>query len=500
MVEAEEFIGLLAHTRGDFAGKQFLLEPWQREYFNKLLYTLNPDGTRQYRRSLLALPRKNGKTQMCAALALMMGFCDDEGAEVIMCAGDRAQAGLMFDASRQLLESCPGLVERSKIYRNSIVIPSTNSVIKAISSEAGTKHGFNASCYLVDEFHVFKDRELVDVLETSTGSRKQPLGIYVTTAGTNKNSPCHKEWERAIKVRDGLIEDKTFLPCIFAADPDDDIFIEETWKKANPNYGVTLKKDYFEQMAARAKESPSDEVVFRTLHLNQWCSSSSKWLRHGVFEANMKPLRPTGDRPCYIGVDLASTFDTTAVVCLWTDEDGTYDVHAQFFIPEENAEKRSKEDRVPYLQWAKEGYVTLTGGDITDYDVVRDYILSVCEKNAVKGVAIDRWNAVHLTTQLSLEGVPVKPFGQGFASMTSPTNLLSTVLHQERMRAGDNPLLALQMSNVEVKVDDAGNCKPSKKHSTSTSRIDGAVSLIMALGLASSEADGPEIDPEIILI
>ena len=143
LVNIEEFIGLLAHTRGDFAGKQFLLEPWQRDYLNDLLYTKNPDGTRQYRRSLLALPRKNGKTQMCAALTLYMGFCDDEGAEVIMCAGDRQQAGLMFDASRQLLESCPGLASRAKIYRNSIVIPATNSVIKAISSEAGTKHGFN---------------------------------------------------------------------------------------------------------------------------------------------------------------------------------------------------------------------------------------------------------------------------------------------------------------------------------------------------------------------
>lgn len=500
LVNIEEFIGLLAHTRGDFAGKQFLLEPWQRDYLNDLLYTKNPDGTRQYRRSLLALPRKNGKTQMCAALALYMGFCDDEGAEVIMCAGDRQQAGLMFDASRQLLESCPGLASRAKIYRNSIVIPATNSVIKAISSEAGTKHGFNCSCVLVDEYHVFKDRELVDVLETSTGSRKQPLVVYVTTAGTDKQGPCYKDWERAIKVRDGVLDDPTFLPCIFAAEPQADIFSEETWKVANPNYDITLKPSYFEQMSARARESPADEIVFRTLHLNQWTSSSSKWLRHGVFEANMTPLRPAGDRPCYLGVDLASTFDTTAVAAVWPDDDGTYDVHVQFFIPEENAEKRAKEDRVPYPQWAKEGYVKLTGGDITDYDIVRDYILSFCEQNAVKGVAIDRWNAVHLTTQLTMEGIDVRPFGQGYASMTSPTKLLETVLHQQRMRAGDNPLLALQMSNVEVKVDEAGNIKMSKKHSTSTSRIDGPVALVMALGLAAAEADGPEIDPEIILL
>ena len=500
MVDIEEFIGLLAHTRGDFAGKQFLLEPWQRDYLRKLLYTHNDDGTRQYRRSLLALPRKNGKTQMCAALALYMGFCDDQGAEVVMAAGDRSQAGLMFDAARQLLESAPSLAARAKIYRNSITIPETNSVIKAISSEAGTKHGFNCSCVLIDEYHVFHDRELVDVLETSTGARKAPLIVYVTTAGTDRNSPCYKDWERAIKVRDGVLDDPTFLSCIYAADPEDDPFCVETAKKANPNFGITLKPDYFDQMIARAKESPTDEIVYRTLHLNQWTSSSSKWLRHGVYEENMVPLRPTSDRPCYLGIDLSSNMDTTAVAAVWPDDDNTYDVHVQFFIPEENAEKRSKEDRVPYLAWAKDGYVTLTEGDITDYDVVRDYILSFCDKNAVKGVAIDRWNAVHLTTQLTMENIDVRPWGQGFASMSSPCKLLEAVLHQKRMRAGINPLLALQMSNVEVKVDEAGNIKMSKKNSNSTSRIDGPVALVMALGLAASEADGPEINPEIILL
>ena len=132
----------MAHTRGDFAGKQFILEPWQSEYFRKLLGTFREDGLRQYTRSLLALPRKNGKTQMAAALGAFMGFCDDEGAEVIMAAGSRSQAGLMFDACKQLLESCPALAKRAKIYRSSIVIPERNAVIKAISSEAGTKHGF----------------------------------------------------------------------------------------------------------------------------------------------------------------------------------------------------------------------------------------------------------------------------------------------------------------------------------------------------------------------
>lgn len=500
MVDVEQFIGLLSHTRGDFAGKPFTLEPWQSEYLRKLLYTKRPDGLRKYRRSLLAIPRKNGKTQLAAALSLMMAFCDDNGAEVIVAAGDRNQASILHDAAKQLLESCPSLARRAKIYRNSIVVPERNAVIKTISSEAGTKHGFNPSCILIDEYHVFPNRELVDVLETGQGSRSQPLTLYITTAGTDKDGPCYKDWERATKVRDGIIDDPTFLPCIFAAEPEDDPFLEETWIKANPNYGITIKPDYFHQMSARAKESPADEAVFRTLHLNQWQSSVQRWLRHGAWDANNQPLRPAGDRPCYVGVDLASTFDTTAVVAVWPDEDGTYDIHAQFFIPEENASKRAKEDRVPYPAWAKAGYVTMTSGDITDYDEVRDYILSFCEVNAVKGVAIDRWNAVHLTTQLVGEGIDVRPFGQGFASMSAPTKLLETLILSKRLRHGGNQALAWQMSNVQVKVDDAGNVKPTKRNSHATGRIDGAVALIMALGIASAESSGPEFSPEIVVI
>lgn len=498
-VDIRRFIPLLKHTRGDFAGRNFLLEAWQDAYLNDLFNTKNPDGTRQYRTSLLALPRKNGKSQIAAAIGLYMAFCDDEGAEVIVAAGDRSQASILHDAAKQLLESCPALARKAKVYRNSIVIPSRNAKMLCISSEAGTKHGYNPSCALIDEYHVFPDRELVDVLETGMGARSQPLTIYITTAGTDMQGPCYKDWKRAEKIRDGALEDRTFLPCIFSADPADDPFIEETWKKANPNYGVTLKPEYFHQFSARAQQSPSDETVFRTLHLNQWMSSTTKWLKAGAFENCSQSPRPGGERMCYCGIDLASTFDTTAFVAIWPEDDGTYDVYAHFFIPEENAAKRAKEDRVPYLEWAKDGFVTLTEGDVTDYDVVRDHVLAFCEKNAVRGVAIDRYNATHLTTQLDNQGVVMKPFGQGFVSMNAPTKLLETLVIQGRLRHGGNPVLQWQASNVQVKTDDAGNVKPTKKNSSSTGRIDGMVALIMALGIASGEARTEPDEPMLMV-
>jgi len=498
VVDIRDFIGLLKHSRGDFAGMPFVLQPWQDQYLDRLFNTKRPDGLRQYRTSLLAISRKNGKSAMAAAIGLYMLCCDDVGAEVIVAAGDRSQAALLHTAAKQFVESS-ALSKRCKVYRNSIVLPERNSSMICISSEAGTKHGYNPSCCLIDEYHVFPDRELVDVLETGMGARSQPLTIYITTAGTDKLGPCYKDWERAEKIRDGVLKDDTFLPCIYAAPPEADPFVEETWRIANPNYGITLKPDYFHQMATRAKQSASEEVVFRTLHLNQWQSTTTRWLRHGAFEANAGPLRPTEGRFAYCGIDLASVQDTTAFVAVWPDEDGTFDIHAHVFIPEERAEEASKTDRVPYLQWAKEGFATLTEGDICDYDAVRDYVLSFCEKNKVRAVAIDRYNATHLTTQLTAEGIDVKPFGQGFLSMSSPSKLLETLTIGKKLRHAGNPVLTWQMSNVQIKVDDAGNIKPSKKHSASTARIDAAVALIMALGIASAEKHGPEDEPQLLV-
>ena len=500
-----QFCAMLRHSKGDFAGMPFELMPWQQDFFDKLLFTLKPDGLRQYRRAFLALPRKSGKSQMCAALGLFCLFMDNEpGSEIVVAAGDRSQASILHTAAKHLLESCPSLLRRARVYRNSIVVESTKSTMITVSSESATKHGLNPSVVLIDEFHVFKDRELVDVLETGMGARSQPLTIYITTAGTDMMGPCYKDWQRAIKVRDGVLEDASFLPCIYAADPEDDPFVEETWKKANPNYGITTKPEYFRQFAQKAKDSPADEIVFRTLHLNQWQKSETKWIRHGAWDANNGPLRETAGRPCWCGVDLASTFDTTAFVAVWpmAEPDGTltYDVHAKFFIPEENAQKRSKEDRVPYQAWAEAGYVKLTEGDVTCYDTVRDYILSFCEKNDVRAVAIDRWNAVHLTTQLVGEGIDVKPFGQGFASMSSPSKLLETAVIGKRIRHAGNPTLAWQMSNVQIKIDDAANIKPTKKHTHSTARIDGVVALIMALGLASGENHGTTDEPTLMVL
>ena len=502
-LDIRDFARFLKHTESPFTGQPFVPQPWQDEYLDKLFNTRRDDGRRQYQRSLLALPRKSGKTAMCAVIGAYEGFFGEAGGQILIAAGDRKQASLLFTACSRYIESCPGLLKRCKIYKNSIVIPHKKSTIQFLSSEHKGKHGFNPSVCIVDEFHVQPNRDLIDVLESGMGARAEPLVLYVTTAGMDRVGPCYEEWQRALRIQEGTLNDPTFLPCIYAAPDDADPFDEEMWKVASPNYGVTVRKEFMEREASLAKESVSQEIKFRTLYLNQWVSNgANRFFRTGLWEKCDGEIRPASDRPCYCGVDLSSTQDTTAFVAVWPgydehgDEDGTYDIFAHLFLPEANADR----DEAPYRQWAKDGSVTLTEGDITDYDAVRNYILSFCEENAVRGVAIDRWNATHLTTQLVAEGIEVKPFGQGYASMSAPTKLLETLVIGGKLRHGGNPALALQMSHLQVRTDDAGNIKPTKAHSHSTARIDSAVALIMALGLASAEARGPEEDPQLLVL
>jgi len=301
-----DFCSLLCHARGDFAGKPFHLEDWQAEYFDDLLGTKGEDGKRRYRRTFVALPRKSGKSAMLAALGLYMLLVDGEqGAEIIVAAGDRNQAALLHTAAKHFLESCPALARKCQVFRNSIVVEETKSTFMTVSSDAGLKHGLNPSVVLIDEYHVFRDSELVDVLETGMGARSQPLLAFITTAGNTIGGPCHRLWERARSIKEGTLVDPTFLPLIYEAEPDSDPFDIETAKACNPNYGITTKPEYFENWIARAKESPIDEVTYKTLHLNLWCTGADRWLKHGAYAACMKPLSPDHDTmPAYIGVDL----------------------------------------------------------------------------------------------------------------------------------------------------------------------------------------------------
>ena len=492
---AVEFIQTyMAHVKGEWAGRQFKLEPWQRETVTKLFGWKRPDGSRKYRKLFCFVPRKNGKTTFGAALALYCLLADREpGAEVYSVAADRDQAAIMFDVAKGMVEQSGALERRCEIYRRAIVVPSTGSAYHVLSADAPTKHGKNSSAVLFDELHAQPNRELYDVMKTSQGSRRQPLFLMFTTAGYDRQSVCWEEYEYACKVRDGVIVDETYLPVIYEAKIDDDWTDPKVWARANPNLGVSVKPEFLADECRRAQESPAYQNTFRRLYLDQWTEQAERWLDMDVWDRNAGPIEWQGyiDRICFGGLDLASTSDIAALALVFSDEDGGFSCKWRLWVPEETMVRRAKKDRIQYDVWAREGFLTITDGNTTDYDVIREEIKQIATDFRLTELAYDRWNATQIVTQLQEDGATMVPFGQGYQSMAAPTKELEKLLRGGMFRHGNNPVLRWMASNIAVKQDPAGNMKPAKDKSAD--KIDGLVAAIMALGRAIVNPGGGSI-------
>jgi len=487
------FETVLTHAKGELGGKPFRLEQWQKTYVRNLFAEVN--GVRKVRTSLLALPRKNGKSSLCAGIALKLLLENEPGVEIYSCAASRDQARLVFDMAKVAVEQSPVLSRHLKVYRNAIVREATHGTYKALSAEAGIQHGLSAHGVIFDELHV-STREMWDVMISSQGARRQPITVALTTAGSDRKSVCWEVWKYAEQVASGAVVDETFLPAIYAAPVEADWKDEKVWAAANPNLGVSIRLDFLRTECARAVEMPTYENTFRQLYLNQWTEQDTRWLRmdHWAQGKQLCPV-PLEGRECWVGLDLATTFDTTALVLLFPLDDGRYWVEPVFWIPEQNATQRERRDHVPYLTWARNGQLRMTQGNVTDYDQVRADINELAKKYQIRGLAIDRWNATQLSGQLQGDGVNVVGFGQGYASMSSPSKQLEALVVGGKL-LHNSDVLTWQAGNVAIQQDSAaGNIKPSK--SRSHERIDGIVSLVMALGIHATAVKTPEINWDI---
>ena len=485
------------HIKGEKGGKPFLLEPFQKKIIRDLFGWKHKDtGLRRFRTAYICLPRKNGKSTLVSAIALYMLIADGEkSAECIIAAGDRQQAGIIFDVASDMCRIDPKLAEHTKVYKSSIMHEKSLSSLKAISSEASTKFGYNCSFIAVDEYFIQKDTALVDALTTSVAARTQPLTIFITTAGYDKESPCYKTQQYGEKVEEGIIKDDTFYNCVFKAPDDMDFMSEEAWRLANPalESGV-VKIDYLRNEAAKADKVVSYENTFRMLHLNQWVSNESKWLSDKQWNAcDISPARLEDFRgqPCYAGLDLASVRDLSAFVLIFPEDD-RYTVIPIFFAPKDTAFVRSRRDGVDYIGWAKEGYMELTDGDVTDYNFIKAKILEIAEIVNLKEIAYDRWNSSQLIIDLAdkLGEDRLTPYGQGFASLSTPCKELERLVLAKQINHAGHPVLRWNVSNISIKSDPAGNIKFDK--SKSTEKIDGAVALVMALGNYLNNGGGEE--------
>jgi len=478
----------ITHTKGELSGKPFLLEDWQKKIVSDLFGWKNKKtDLRKYRTAYIQIGRKNGKSTLASALALYMLFADDErGSEIYSAAGDRQQAGIVHEIAKGMIVGNPELSNRAKVYRNSIINEGKGNYYQAISSDSKTKHGFNANCIIFDELHTQPNRDLWDTLTTSVGSRRQPLTIAITTAGYDRNSICYEIYKYAQQVESQAVKDETFYPCIFEAEMDDDITDEEVWKKANPNYGVSLKKNYMEIESQRAVDVPSYQNTFKRLMLNIWTDSLAVWIPNNEWmecyqEFDYSTLE---GKECWAGLDLASTRDISALVLLFNIDD-KYVVLPHLFIPEENAKKRSERDGVDYVTWKNQGHIIATEGDVADYNFIKEKINELSKKYRLQSIAYDRWNASQLVIDLQNDGANMSPFGQGFVSMSAPTKELEKLIIGKQIIHNDNPCMNWMLSNVAIQEDPAGNIKIAKNKSKE--KVDGMVALVMALGEIMTE-------------
>ena len=487
---AVAFIENLCHTKGTWAGKPFELIDWQEQIIRDLFGTLKPNGYRQFNTAYIEIPKKQGKSELAAAVALLLTCGDgEERAEVYGCAADRQQAAIVFDVAADMVRMCPALSKRVKILASQkrLIYTPTNSFYQVLSAEAYSKHGFNIHGVVFDELHTQPNRKLFDVMTKGSGdARMQPLYFLITTAGTDTHSICYETHQKAKDIIEGRKIDPTFYPVIYGADESDDWTNPKVWKKANPSLDITVGIDKVKAACESAKQNPGEENAFRQLRLNQWVKQAVRWMPMEkwdkcAFAVDEDELE---GRVCYGGLDLSSTTDITAFVLVFPplDEEDKYIILPYFWIPEDNLTLRVNRDHVPYDVWERQGYLQTTEGNVVHYSFIEKFIDRLGERFNIREIAFDRWGAVQMVQNLESMGFTVVPFGRGFKDMSPPTKELMKLVLEQKIAHGGHPVLRWNMDNIYIRTDPAGNIKADKEKSTE--KIDGAVATIMALDRA----------------
>ncbi|MBL6439494.1 terminase large subunit [Streptococcus suis] len=484
---AVTFINNLSHTKGKWAGKRFDLLPWQEQIVRDLFGIVKEDGNRQFLTAYIEIPKKNGKSELAAAIALYLLYADNEAsAEVYGAACDRNQASIVFDVAKQMVQMSRPLEKRSKIMgaTKRIVNYSNAGFYQVLSAETGTKHGLNVSGLVFDEIHAQPNRHLYDVLTKGSGdAREQPLFFIITTAGTDRNSICYELHTKALDILNGRKKDTSFYPVVYGLSDEDDWNDEANWLKANPSLGHTIGIDRVREAYQQALDNPAEENVFKQLRLNMWTSSSVAWIPEHVYAKGNDPIQYESlkGRSCYAGLDLSSTSDITALVLVFPPrfEEENYIVLPFFWLPEDTLELRCRRDHVLYDVWERQGYIKTTEGNVVHYGFIEKFIEDLSEIYHIKEIAYDRWNATQMVQNLEGMGLTMVPFGQGYKDMSPPSKELYKLMMEGKIQHGGHPVLKWMGQNVVMRQDPAGNIKPDKEKSVE--KIDGIVALIMGL-------------------
>ena len=515
---AVDFIESLKHVKDPWHGCYFELLPWQDKLIREVYGTLKPDGTRQYKYAYLEIPKKQGKSELAAALGLKQLCADGEWfAEVYGCAADKNQASLVYDVAVEMVLQEPELAARCKIVesRKRIIYLPTKSFYQVLSAEAYTKHGLNVSAVVFDELHAQPNRELYDVMTFGAGdAREQPIWWIITTAG---DSPDRTSigWEVHSKARDILLGNKvdpTWYPVIYGIEPEEnriwkgrtyDLVDPETdwehkwkdkkiWTAVNPSLGYSVKHDKLDEAFTNVIDNPAEERLFRQLRLNEWVKyKTSKWLPLTAWDATagMVSWEECQGLKCYGGIDLSSSIDTTSVCLLFPPQNDYKKWRAlwRVWIPEDNLKERVKRDHVPYDRWLKQGYIHTTPGNVIDYDFIEKEIMDLAGQYEILEIGFDPWQALQTSIRLTDEGLTMAEVRQGFKTLGPAMKELKELVLGLLLEHGGNPVLRWMFGNIEVKIDENENVRPVK--GKGIDRIDGIVALINALDRAIRHQD-----------
>jgi len=506
---AVDFIQLLKHSKGEYAGQYFTLQPWQEDIIRELFGWKCEDGSRRYRKLILEIGRGNGKTALAAAIALYMLFVDpDAKPEVYSAAADKEQAGIAYQFAADMIHASPALraISNTTPHKKQIVNMLNGGVFRALSSDGSTKHGTAPNCILLDELHAWTKPgaiELLDALQTGLLKRRNSLQIIISTAGHNLYSIFGREVEYARAVRDGKIKDDTILVRLFEADPKDPIDDPATWHKANPNLGVSIHESDLAREAEKAKTDPWYRNKFLRLHLNIWTTTETEYIPMLDWDASagVVDVEQLQGRKCFAGLDLSTKEDLTAFVLLFPFEDGTYKVLPYFFMPLDNMQERIKTDGVAYDDWANDPdtHLTPTEGNSIDYSVVMRTILEAHDRFDIQEIAYDKAFSNFFAEQLVEHGLTVVPITQTPLALSEATMELKRLVQTKALHHGNNPVLRWNANCTSVYEGPTGLVKLVKPKRRSTrNRIDGVAALVFALVRALVHKPAPNMIDNLI--
>lgn len=491
------------HSKGSLAGKNVKLEPWQSFILANIYgFKKKTNNRRKYRKVLIEVARKNGKTTLLAGIALyhLLELDGEVGAEVYSIATKVEQSKISWNIAKAMTNQDDFLTNRIIVAQNKLTYK--NSIFSPLASESKTSDGLNPSITIADEIHAFEDGDMVDVMATGMGARENPLLFQITTAGFDMNGYGYKEHEYATSVLQGSIEDESYFAIIYALDEADDYKDKTLWRKANPNLNVSVYPEFLESSLNEASSSPAKLNSFKVKNLCLWQNATSRWIDFSIWEKNTETFDASSlnGALCYGGIDLSTNLDLTALVLNFPPQKEG-DKHKKlyhFWLPEENIVEKERQDKVPYRHWAEQGYLTLTDGAVIDYSVVAEKIKKYINLYNIQLISADKWRLLDLVRLMPEYEDLFVEFSQGLRAMSPASLEYERLIKQGKFATNNNPIINWMISNAEIKLDENSNIKVVKpKRDRTGKRIDGVIADIMATYTAITMEDNrPKVKPE----